>query len=70
MSGEHSDLAGIGEHSAASMRLFNALSPSKCDAPLFTFRQVSLVCERMLKEQEERIREQYETVLTSKLAGL
>ena len=48
---------------------FNALSPSKKDTPLFTFKQVSLVCERMLKEREEQIRQEYDKVLTCKLAG-
>ena len=48
---------------------FNALSPTKKETPLFTFKQVSLVCERMLKEREDRIRQEYDKVLTCKLAG-
>jgi len=51
-----------------SSQFFNALSPNKKEAPLFTFRQVSLFCERMLKERELQIREEYDKVLTSKLA--
>ena len=51
-----------------SSQFFNALSPNKKEAPLFTFRQVSLFCERMLKEREQQIREEYDKVLTSKLA--
>lgn len=47
---------------------FNALSPSKKEVPLFTFKQVSLVCERMIKEREDQIRQQYDQVLTCKLA--
>lgn len=47
---------------------FNALSPNKRDIPLFTFKQVSMICERMLKERESQIREQYNTVLTCKMA--
>ena len=35
---------------------------------LFTFKQVGLICERMLREQEAQIREEYEQVLTAKLA--
>jgi hypothetical protein len=54
---------------SSSSSFFNALSPSKRDAPLFTFRQVSMFCERMLKEREEQIREDYDKVLTCKLAG-
>ncbi|XP_064628874.1 akirin-2-like [Lineus longissimus] len=53
---------------SSSSSFFNALSPSKRDAPLFTFRQVSMFCERMLKEREEQIREDYDKVLTCKLA--
>ncbi|XP_052811159.1 akirin-2-like [Mya arenaria] len=52
----------------SSNTLFNALSPSKRDIPLFTFKQVSMICERMLKERESQIQEQYNTVLTCKMA--
>ena len=55
--------------SPTASSFFNALSPSKKDTPLFTFKQVSLVCERMLKEREEQIRQEYDKVLTCKLAG-
>lgn len=53
----------------SSNSLFNALSPNKRDIPLFTFKQVSMICERMLKERETQIREQYNSVLTCKMAG-
>lgn len=53
-------------------------SPRRPDSPpslvrhpekaLFTFKQVQLICERMLKEREEALREQYDAVLTTKLA--
>lgn len=43
-------------------------SPSRRDQPLFTFKQVSLICERLLKEREAQIREEYDSVLTNKLA--
>lgn len=55
--------------SSTSSEFFNALSPSKKETPLFTFKQVSLVCERMLKEREDKIRQEYDKVLTCKLAG-
>ena len=42
---------------------------SRKDLPLFTFKQVGLVCERMLGEREQQIREQYDKVLNCKLAG-
>lgn len=44
------------------------LSPSKKDVPLFTFKHLSMICERMLKEREEHIKEEYDKVLTCKLA--
>lgn len=44
------------------------LSPSRRDQPLFTFRHVGLICERMIKERENQIREEYDRVLTTKLA--
>ncbi|XP_060603112.1 akirin-2-like [Ruditapes philippinarum] len=52
----------------SSNSLFTALSPNKRDIPLFTFKQVSMICERMLKERESQIREQYNSVLTCKMA--
>ncbi|XP_071502747.1 akirin-2-like [Diadema setosum] len=45
-----------------------SLSPQTKDQPMFTLKQVILICERMLKEQETRIREEYDRVLTCKLA--
>lgn len=29
-----------------------------------------MICERLLKEREEKVREEYEETMTSKLAGL
>lgn len=55
-------------NSASSSSFFNALSPSKREAPLFTFKQVSMFCERMLKEREDQIKSDYDKVLTCKLA--
>ena len=36
---------------------------------MYVLLQVTTVCQRMLKEREEQIREDYDKVLTSKLAG-
>jgi len=44
------------------------LSPSRRDQPLFTFRQVGLICEKLIRDRESLIREEYEQVLTMKLA--
>lgn len=35
---------------------------------LFTFKQVQLICERMLNEREDKLREEYDEILTTKLA--
>ncbi|KAJ8275038.1 hypothetical protein COCON_G00096630 [Conger conger] len=45
-----------------------ASSPSRKEQPLFTLRQVGMICERLLKEREDKVREEYEEILTSKLA--
>lgn len=41
----------------------------KKEQPLFTLRQVGMICERLLKEREEKVREEYEEILNTKLAG-
>jgi len=38
------------------------------DSALFTFKQVGLICERMLQEKETALRQEYEQVLSTKLA--
>ncbi|ESP02551.1 hypothetical protein LOTGIDRAFT_205086 [Lottia gigantea] len=43
-------------------------SPTKKDVAIFTFRQVSMICDRMIKDREEQIQVQYDNILTSKLA--
>ncbi|XP_005109687.1 akirin-2 [Aplysia californica] len=43
-------------------------SPKQRDVPLFTFKQVTMICERMCQEQEEKIRENYDKVLNNKLS--
>lgn len=36
---------------------------------LLTIKQVNIICARILKEREEKIREEYDRILTSKLNG-
>lgn len=55
-------------------------SPRRCDSPpnlnliknpemaVFTFKQVQMICERMVKEREQALIEQYDAVLNTKLA--
>uniref|UniRef100_A0A3Q2YZU8 Akirin-2 n=1 Tax=Hippocampus comes TaxID=109280 RepID=A0A3Q2YZU8_HIPCM len=38
------------------------------EQPLFTLKQVGMICERLLKEREDKVREEYEETMTSKLA--
>ncbi|XP_036172550.1 akirin-2 isoform X3 [Myotis myotis] len=45
-------------------------SPLKKEQPLFTLRQVGMICERLLKEREEKVREEYEEILNTKLADV
>lgn len=45
-----------------------ASSPTRKEQPLFSLRQVGMICERLLKEREDKIREQYDEILTTKLA--
>jgi len=45
-----------------------SMSPLRRDQPLFTFRQVGLICDRLMKERETQIRDEYDRVLTTKLA--
>ncbi|XP_028674545.1 akirin-1 [Erpetoichthys calabaricus] len=40
----------------------------KKDQPSFSLRQVGFLCERLLKDHEDKIREEYEQILNSKLA--
>lgn len=45
-----------------------SVSPSRREQPLFTLKQVGMICERLLKEREEKVREEYDEILTTKLA--
>ncbi|XP_026874827.1 akirin-2 [Electrophorus electricus] len=55
-------------HAALTGACAGASSPSRREQPLFTLRQVGMICERLLKEREEKVREEYEDILTTKLA--
>lgn len=54
---------------AAQVITMSSLIASYSDQPLFTLKQVVAVCQHMLKEREEQVREDYNKVLTTKLAG-
>ncbi|XP_063810380.1 akirin-1 [Pseudophryne corroboree] len=42
-------------------------SAVKKDQPTFSLRQVGILCERLLKDHEDKIREEYEQILNTKL---
>ncbi|TWW72026.1 akirin-2-like isoform X3 [Takifugu rubripes] len=54
--------------SQSSRASSGGVSPTRKEQPLFTLRQVGIICERLLKEREEKVREEYEETMTSKLA--
>ncbi|CAH1800274.1 unnamed protein product [Owenia fusiformis] len=56
------------QSSQSTPNIFGGASPSKKDVPLFTFRQVTLMCDRMIKEHEGNVREEYDKVLSCKMA--
>uniref|UniRef100_A0A5F8HH42 Akirin 1 n=1 Tax=Monodelphis domestica TaxID=13616 RepID=A0A5F8HH42_MONDO len=60
------------EGQSPSLGLTAPCSPSsswmKKDQPTFTFCQVRLLCESLLKDYEDRIQEEYEQILNTKLA--
>lgn len=64
---DSSDMEGPASPSTCNSASYGC-SPASKDKPLFTFRQVGLICERMLKEQETQIREEYDQILTTKLS--
>lgn len=53
---------------AANLHTAGCSPPLHCrDTPVLSLRQVGLVCERMMKEREDQIREEYDKVLGDKL---
>ncbi|XP_023668789.1 akirin-1 isoform X2 [Paramormyrops kingsleyae] len=67
------EVAGPSECQSTSPTLTAPSSPPgassvKKDQPSFTLRQVGYLCERLLKDHEEKIREEYEQILNTKLA--
>ncbi|KAJ8670337.1 hypothetical protein QAD02_001596 [Eretmocerus hayati] len=65
----HSDSSDMeGSPSSPSSSNNYSCSSTNKEKPLFTFRQVGLICERMLKDQETQIREEYDQILNMKLS--
>uniref|UniRef100_A0A3Q2Z2D5 Akirin 1 n=1 Tax=Hippocampus comes TaxID=109280 RepID=A0A3Q2Z2D5_HIPCM len=65
------EACGPSDVSSPSSSLHAPSSPpgaSRRDQPSFTLKQVSYLCERLLKDHEEKIREEYEQILNTKLS--
>ncbi|XP_036438410.1 akirin-2 [Colossoma macropomum] len=58
----------LSTHAALTGLSAGSSSPSRREQPLFTLKQVGMICERLLKEREEKVREEYDEILTTKLA--
>ena len=67
-SGSDSEGESMATHSGADKRA--EMLKAMYEKPQFSLRQVKLICERLLKEQEMRLRYEYETILNKKLEGL
>lgn len=46
----------------------SSVAPSTDDIPMFTYAQTAQMCARLLREQDRSLREQYEQLLSTKLA--
>lgn len=44
------------------------MAPGRREQPIFTFKQVGLICERLLRERENQLREEYDQILCQKLS--
>ncbi|XP_065201578.1 akirin isoform X1 [Planococcus citri] len=61
--------ADTSSDSPGSPTSFSSVFPASTpDKPLFTFRQVGLICERLITERENQIREEYDRFLSMKLS--
>uniref|UniRef100_A0A1B6DP15 Akirin n=1 Tax=Clastoptera arizonana TaxID=38151 RepID=A0A1B6DP15_9HEMI len=54
--------------SPSSHNFASIFAHSHRDKPLFTFRQVGMICERILTERESQLREEYDRILSIKLS--
>ncbi|XP_041976399.1 akirin-like [Aricia agestis] len=63
-----SSSSGSEGDSSPTHHSFSTSSKQQVHKALFTFKQVRLICERMLREQEAALRAEYDSALNSKLA--
>lgn len=52
-----------------SLNINEVNSKSSKEQPMFTAKQVVMVCERLWKEREDKLREEYDQVLHERLSG-
>lgn len=64
--GQHVQLLAMSP--VASPSASPSSSPSRREQPIFTLKQVVMLCERLLKEREEQLKVEYDKALTCKLA--
>ncbi|XP_015926743.1 akirin-2 [Parasteatoda tepidariorum] len=65
---ESSDSSDSSSGISAPTSSSGLMAPTCRDQPLFTYRQVGMICERMIKERENQIRDEYDRILNAKLA--
>lgn len=65
---QHHQHPGSPSSSMAGLNKQHHQQATQQDKALFTFKQVRLICERMLREQEDSLREEYNNILINKLA--
>ncbi|XP_050422738.1 akirin [Adelges cooleyi] len=65
---EISENRNLDDSSSSDSSSENTFPSSAKDKPLFTFRQVGIICERMLNERESQLREEYDKILNMKLS--
>ena len=56
-------------HQQSSSNSSSTVAGSSKKQPTFTMKQVVLLCERLWKEREEKLREEYNQVLNARLSG-
>lgn len=52
----------------SSPKSLNSAKNSKGDRPVFTLKQMTMICEKMCKERTDQVREEYDRILQQKLS--
>lgn len=65
---QHSPTSSSCSSDVSHLPVSGTSSPKQKDAPLFTFSQVTLLCERMIRDREDKLRQSYDQVLANKLS--